>query len=61
MCFTVKKNKKKTKKPVNCFLQDEASAGIQFLQTSIEIKRKKDVNFTHFLTFSCVAFVRYTL
>ena len=27
-----------TKKPVNCILQDDASAGIQSLQTSIEIK-----------------------
>ena len=38
MCFTFKKNNKHTKKPVNCFLQDDASAGIQSLQTSIEIK-----------------------
>ena len=38
MCFTFKKNNKQTKKPVNCFLQDDASAGIQSLQTSIEIK-----------------------
>ena len=36
--FTFKKNNKQTKKPVNCFLQDDASAGIQSLQTSIEIK-----------------------
>ena len=35
MCFTFKKNDKQTKKPVNCFLQDDASAGIQSLQTSI--------------------------
>ena len=35
MCFTFKKNNKQTKKPVNCFLQDDASAGIQSLQTSI--------------------------
>ena len=38
MCFAFKKNNKQTKKPVNCFLQDGASAGIQSLQTSIEIK-----------------------
>ena len=38
MCFTFKKNNKQTKKPVNCFLQDDAGAGIQSLQTSIEIK-----------------------
>ena len=38
MYFTFKKNNKQTKKPVNCFLQDNASAGIQSLQTSIEIK-----------------------
>ena len=38
MRFTFKKNNKQTKKPVNCFLQDDASAGIQSLQTSIEIK-----------------------
>ena len=38
MCFTFKKNHKQTKKPVNCFLQDDASAGIQSLQTSIEPK-----------------------
>ena len=36
--FYFKKNNKQTKKPVNCFLQDDASAGIQSLQTSIEIK-----------------------
>ena len=38
MCFTFKKNNKQTKKPVNCFLQDDASAGIRSLQTSIAIK-----------------------
>ena len=38
MCFTFKKNNKQTKEPVNCFLQDHASAGIQSLQTSIETK-----------------------
>ena len=38
MCFNFKKNNKQSKKPVNCFLQDDASAGIQSLQTSIEIK-----------------------
>ena len=36
--FTFKKNNKQTKKPINCFLQDDASASIQSLQTSIEIK-----------------------
>ena len=38
MCLTFKKNNKQTKKPVNRFLQDDASAGIRSLQTSIEIK-----------------------
>ena len=38
MCFTFMINNKQTKKPVNCFLQDDASADIQSLQTSIEIK-----------------------
>ena len=38
MCFTFKKNNKWTKKPVNCFLQDGASAGIRSLQTYIVIK-----------------------
>ena len=38
MCFTFNKNNKQTKKPVNRFLQDDASAGIRSLQTSIEIK-----------------------
>ena len=38
MCFTFQKNNKQTEKPVNCFLQDDASAGIQSLQTSIEVK-----------------------
>ena len=38
MCFTFKESNKQTKKPVNCFLQDDASAGIQSLQTSIEAK-----------------------
>ena len=38
MCFTFKKNNKQTKKPVNCFLQYDASAGIQSLQTSIVTK-----------------------
>ena len=37
MCFTFKNNNK-TEKPVNRFLQDGASAGIWFLQTSIVIK-----------------------
>ena len=36
MCFTFKK--KRTKKPVNCFLQDGASAGIRYLQTCIAIR-----------------------
>ena len=35
MCFTFKENNKWTKKPVNHFLQDGASAGIRSLQTSI--------------------------
>ena len=38
MCFTFKKNNKQTKKPIDHFLQDDASAGIWSLQTSIEIK-----------------------
>ena len=38
MYFTFKKNNKQTKKPVNRFLQDGASAGIRSLQTTIEIK-----------------------
>ena len=38
MCLTFKKNNKQTKKPVNRFLQDDASAGIRSLQASIEIK-----------------------
>ena len=38
MCFTFKKSNKQTKKPVNRFWQDDASAGIRSLQTSIEIK-----------------------
>ena len=38
MCFTFKKDYKQTKKPVNRFLQDDASAGILSLQISIEIK-----------------------
>ena len=38
MYLTFKKNNKQTKKPVNRFLQDDASAGIRSLQTSIEIK-----------------------
>ena len=38
MCLTVKKNNKQTQKPINRFLQDDVSAGIRSLQTSIEIK-----------------------
>ena len=38
MCFTFKKNNKQTKKSVNCFLQDDAIAGIQSLKTSTEMK-----------------------
>ena len=38
MCLTFKKNNKQTKKYVNRFLQDDASAGLRSLQTSIEIK-----------------------
>ena len=38
MCFTFKKNSKWTKKPVNCFLQDDASAAIRSLQTCIVTK-----------------------
>ena len=46
MCFTFKKSNKQTKKPVNCFLQDDASAGIESLQTSIEIKLLKPMERT---------------
>ena len=35
MYFTFKKNNKQTKKPVNRFLQNGASAGIRSLQTFI--------------------------
>ena len=35
MCFTFKINNKPTKKLVNHFFQDGASAGIQSLQTSV--------------------------
>ena len=42
MCLTFKKNNKQTKKPINRFLHDDASAGIRFLQTSIEIKLCQD-------------------
>ena len=38
MCFTFKKSNKHTKKPVNGFLQDGASASIRSLKTSVEIK-----------------------
>ena len=38
MCFTFKQNNKWTKKPVNRFLQDGASASIWSLQTSIVMK-----------------------
>ena len=44
--FTFKKNNKQRKKPVNCFLQDDASASIQSLQTSIEIKLQKPMERT---------------
>ena len=33
MCLTFKKNNKQTKKPINRFLQDDASAGIQSLRS----------------------------
>ena len=46
MCF--KKNNKQTKKPVNSFLQDDTSAGIRSLQTSIEIKNSAKVHGTDF-------------
>ena len=36
--FTFKRNNQRTKKPVNRFLQDGGSAGIQSLQTSIVVK-----------------------
>ena len=38
MCFTFKKNNKRTKNPVNCFLHDDESAGMRSPQTSIVIK-----------------------
>ena len=46
MCLTFKKNNKQTKKPVNRFLQDDTSAGIRSLQTSIEIKLPKPMEWT---------------
>ena len=36
--YTFKKNNKQTKKPINCFLHDDARAGILSLQTSIGMK-----------------------
>ena len=47
MCFTFEKNNKQTKKPVNRFLQDDASAGIRSLQASIEIKLPKSMELTY--------------
>ena len=44
--FYFQENSKQTKKPVNCFLQDDASAGIQSLQTSIEIKLPEPIERT---------------
>ena len=44
MYFTFKRNNQRTKKPVNRFLQDGISAGIQSLQTSIVVKLRQ----THF-------------
>ena len=41
MYFTFKRNNQRTKKPVNRFLQDGASAGIGSLQTSILINSGK--------------------
>ena len=38
MCFSIKKNNKQAKRPINCFLQDAASAGIWSLQTSIVMR-----------------------
>ena len=46
MCFILKRNDKQTKKLVNRFLQDDASAGIRSLQTSIEIKLPKSIERT---------------
>ena len=40
------KSNKQTKKPVNCFLHDDASASIQSLQTAIEIKLPKPMERT---------------
>ena len=57
MCFTFKKKNKQTKKPVNRFLQDDASAGIRSLQTSIEIKLPKSMERT-LDTNCCIVFVR---
>ena len=39
MHFTFKRNNQRTKKPVDRFLQDGASAGVQSLQTSIAVRR----------------------
>ena len=36
--ITFKKNNKRTKNPVNCFLDDDASAAMSSPQTSIVIK-----------------------
>ena len=52
MCFTFKKNNKQKKKPANRFLQDDASAGIRSLQTSIEIKNIGLVSKTHGTNYS---------
>ena len=43
MCFAIKESNKWTKKPVNHFLQDGASAGIRSLQTSISNKTLPNV------------------
>ena len=40
-----KKSNRQTKKPINRFLLDGPSAGIRYLQTSIEIKRQR-MNFS---------------
>ena len=50
MCFTFKKNNQQTKKPVNRFLQDDASAGKRSLQTSIELNLLKRMN-NHLIMF----------
>ena len=45
MCLTFMKNNGRTKKRVNCSLQDGTSGGMRSLQTSIVINSAKRCNF----------------